>query len=298
MRNIARLELHLVHACNLACESCSHYSNHRLRGILSLEDGDRWMALWSHRLNPAIFALLGGEPTIHPRLTEFIGMARRHWPEAKIQVVTNGFFLERHPNLPRVLAVDPNAVLAISIHGNSPEYWEKFGPQWNLSAKWRSEYGIKVEYWESFGRWTRRYRGYGDTAEPFEDGNPRQSWEICPARYCPQLSEGRIWKCAALAYLHLLDAGYNLGPKWRPYLNYVPLGPDCTDEELNGFFDKEEEFYCGMCPARQERFRLSSPLVHPADSGTTAARPRRLHAGSIPRYVWRRLGFLVRMSMG
>src|SRR5207244_5365780 len=59
------LELHVTHACNLACESCSHYSDHGHRGNLDLAEADRWMAAWSGRLHIEQFNLLGGEPTIH-----------------------------------------------------------------------------------------------------------------------------------------------------------------------------------------------------------------------------------------
>jgi len=55
-----KLELHVAHGCNLSCESCSHYSNHAHSGIVSLEDADHWMALWSNRVSVKRFALLGG----------------------------------------------------------------------------------------------------------------------------------------------------------------------------------------------------------------------------------------------
>lgn len=109
-------------------------------------------------------------------------------------------------------------------------------------------------------RWTRRYKGFGAAMEPFEDGQPRRSWERCPAKYCPQLFEGQIWKCAPLAYLKLQDARHGLSEKWKPYLGYEPLSSDCSDEELNGFFDREEESFCAMCPAEPERFPIPLPL--------------------------------------
>src|SRR4051794_7628507 len=101
---LSLLELHITHACNLTCESCSHYSDHRHSGNLDLAEADRWMAAWSSRLGVRQFNLLGGEPTIHPGLSKFVPLVRRHWPAAHIRIVTNGFFLHRHPQLPEVLA--------------------------------------------------------------------------------------------------------------------------------------------------------------------------------------------------
>src|SRR5438045_65614 len=97
MLNIENLEIHVSHACNLTCEGCSHYSNQGHKGMLSLEEAERWMLLWNRRLRPAILSLLGGEPTLHPRLTEFVILSRRLWPASHLRLVTNGFLLHRHP---------------------------------------------------------------------------------------------------------------------------------------------------------------------------------------------------------
>lgn len=260
MKRIRHLEIHLAHSCNLHCESCSHYSNQGHKGVLSLDDAEHWMQLWNRRVNPHTFSLLGGEPTIHPDLTEFVSMTRRLWPVAHLRLVTNGFFLHRHPALPAVLQHDPNACIYLSIHHDAPEYQEKLKPILALLRSWIRDYGIQVRTYTSFKNWTRVYHGSGSAMEPFNDGQPRQSWERCPAKYCPQLFEGKIWKCGPLAYLKLQDAKYRLSDSWKPYLQYQALEPGCTDMQLAEFFRREEEPSCGMCPANPQRFKLPMPL--------------------------------------
>jgi hypothetical protein len=260
MRVMQNLEIHLVHSCNLTCESCSHYSNQGHKGILALDVADQWMAAWNRRLMPRVFSLLGGEPTIHPNLTEFVALSRRHWPNSQLRIVTNGFFLHRHPDLPLLLRHDPNHMIYISVHHASPEYQEKLQPVFALMNEWIAKYGIRVGQYESHQYWTRRYKGFGAEMEPYEDNNPRSSWQNCPAKYCRQLFEGMLWKCAPLAYLKLQDDKYGLSDKWRPYLDYRALPPDCTDQELNAFFDREEESFCKMCPATPERMNLPLPF--------------------------------------
>ena len=260
MRVIDALEIHLVHSCNLVCESCSHYSDQGLEGIVSLEDADTWMRLWNRRVRPARFSLLGGEPTIHPQLTEFVALSRRHWPEAQLELVTNGFLLHRHPELPRVLADDSNASISVSIHHTGAAYRSKLTPVVELLHDWVRRYGIRVEYRPSHGSWTRRYRSSGAAMQPFDDRQPRRSWENCTAKYCHQLFQGKIWKCPAITYLQLQNAKYGLGETWQPYLRYRPLSPDCTSQQLEAFFGAEHEMCCSMCPAEPEHFALSSPL--------------------------------------
>ena len=255
-----RLELHVTHACNLACESCSHYSNHGHSGNLSLEDAYAWMAPWSRRLTLDRFVLLGGEPSIHPELPSFVPLVRRHWPQARIRIVTNGFFLDRHPDLPRVLAADGNCELALSVHHDAAAYRDRLEPIFDLLETWQRSHSIVVMVWESHTRWTRRYRGFGELMLPFEDGQPRRSWEICPARHCKQLFDGKVWKCPPITYLSMQKRKYDLSPKWDPYLSYQPLELTCSDGELAGFLQREEEPICAMCSAEPRLFALPIPL--------------------------------------
>src|SRR5689334_11898209 len=128
MRAIPNLELHVAHACNLSCESCSHYSNHAHGGVVALEDARRWMASWNSRVRPKVLTLLGGEPTIHPGLPGFVDLAAEHWPGVRLRLVTNGFFLHRHPELPLALKRHGNAYLSLSIHHDDPSYLERVAP--------------------------------------------------------------------------------------------------------------------------------------------------------------------------
>lgn len=254
------LELHVTHACNLACESCSHYSDHGHRGNLDPKEADRWMAAWSGRLRVAHFNLLGGEPTIHPRLAEFVPLVRRHWPDARISIVTNGFFLPRHPDLPAVLRAAGRADIWLSVHHDDAAYTERLRPVREMLANWQRDHGIDVHVRPSLDQWTRRYRGFGADMLPFEDGRPRDSWQICPARWCKQLHDGKIWKCGPLAYLGMQKAKYDLPEQWNPYLRYRPLDPSCSDRDLREFLSLEDEPVCSMCSAEPRRFALPNPM--------------------------------------
>jgi hypothetical protein len=257
---VPRLELHVTHACNLACESCSHYANHGHIGNLDLAEADRWMAAWSRRVAVEELNLLGGEPTIHPRLAEFVVLARRHWPATRISIITNGFFLHRHPDLPRIIAADGNADLVLSIHHDEAGYLARLRPVFELLEAWKRDHGIAVRTWNSHKSWTRRYLGTGAAMLPFEDEQPRRSWEICPSRLCKQLHDGKLWKCAPLAYLGMQKAKYGLSEKWDPYLRYSALDPTCADGDLDRFLALEDEAVCSMCSAEHRRFSLPNPM--------------------------------------
>lgn len=262
---VPHLEIHVTHECNLTCDGCLYYTNHRHTGIIPLDELEKSLAVWSRRLVPKSFAILGGEPCLHRDLTGIVLMARRHWPDpaTKMEVVTNGLLLHLHPDLPKALSAT-NTALYISVHGTaaiSPRYGEMIAKSVALAKAWQQDFGIALEVAEQTN-WYRGYQGVGGDMAPFEDGDPQKSWDNCvTGQHCFQLSEGRIWKCAPLAYLGLQARAFSLSEKWQPYLNYQGLDPACDDAALVEFFNRKAERFCGMCPSNPQPFTKGDPLL-------------------------------------
>lgn len=270
---IKRLEMHVTHACNLSCESCCHYSNHNHKGSIGALEAEVWMSAWRGRFTVNEFVLLGGEPTLNPELLHFFPLVRKYWPEAKLTVITNGFFLHRHPELPQALADCGNAQIALSVHHDSPAYQARIQPVLDLIEKWRQDYGISIVVTASHRQWTRRYRGFGDALMPFEDNDARKSWEICRARDCKQLFDGKLWKCAPIAYLQLQKQKFKISNKWDHYLAYRPLSPTSDDQALIEFIEREDESVCSMCSAKPRKFEPSNPIGSRAQQDRNSSSP-------------------------
>ena len=264
MYDIEQLELHVTHACNFTCEGCSHYSNHGHTGNISLDDCEEWLYGWSKRVKPKTFTILGGEPTLNKDLPEIVYMVRAMFPDPTtgIDVITNATGLHLQPRLPQML-VATGATLAVSIHSTEhPNYIKKFKRGYKLAKKWKHDLGVWVEFWDFTNKeWVIQYKGFGDRMMPYEDNNPRKSWEVCISKYAMQLHEGKLWKCPALAYLPMQAKKYNLSDKWNPYLKYQSLDVDCTDEELEEFLNREDESFCSMCPANRDVYTKPDPTL-------------------------------------
>jgi len=254
------IQLHLTHSCNLTCEGCTHYMNQGHSGSLSLEEAEEWMWKWKKLILPQRFTLMGGEPALNKDLTKFVYLARNMWPNSYIEVISNGFYLYKHPDLCKALK-ETGTVLGVSVHSDSdPEYVEKFKPVYELLRSWMDN-GAPVELRPSIRHWIRQYNGFGDKMEPYEDNDPKNSWKYCVSKLCVQLHEGKLWKCPALAYLPMQAEKYNLNSKWDPYLKYVPLESDCNSKDLRDFFTRRSESFCKMCPAKEEYFTPENPLL-------------------------------------
>ena len=251
---VPKVEMHLAHACNLRCEGCTHYANHRLSGILALAEGAAWLDAWSRRISPVRFSFLGGEPLMNPDVTEFLRLARQLWPHAEIRLVSNGLLLGRREDLWPVLG-ECDIVLTLSIHSTESWYRKRLDPLVARAQAAVREHGFRLDLRNSVDGWYRPYRGSGRYMAPFADGDPAASWRVCSSRHCVTLQDNALWKCPPVAHLPRVVAHLDLDrATWAAPLAYAPLRPDASDDELRAFFARGPEAVCGMCPSRPEYF--------------------------------------------
>lgn len=107
------LEIHIVDHCNLDCIGCSHESPlvpnwfespNKLKRDLSL--------LWNWYQAPLI-KLLGGEPLLHPKISEIISIVKM-MTQSRVRVVTNGILLKKQ--FKRLYGIDE---IHISVYPNT-----------------------------------------------------------------------------------------------------------------------------------------------------------------------------------
>lgn len=244
---INNLEMDIAHVCNLHCRGCSHYSNYTLKGIVDFESGGRWISQWAERITPQRFRMLGGEPMLNPRLCDYVQHAALVWPKARREVVSNGFFVNRHAELYKTLS-DTNTSLAITLHDSSAEYLDRVKIAEIMEHSKHFGFALSVTKGTD-EEFHKLYRGEGPSMKPFDDGDPAASWKACGEKYCPTLHLGKLWKCPPIAFLNTIDARFGLGkqPEWIPYLSHNGLEIDATDEDIFKYLSRPGKV-CGMCP--------------------------------------------------
>lgn len=256
------LEFHAAHACNLSCGQCSHYSNVHTGGIVSVNEAKENFDAWTDRLRPNKFVILGGEPTLNPDLCRILELGRRAFPGARKLLVSNGFFFDRHPDLPKVLC-DHYYKLEVSQHGTSPAYLEKFQSVLETIAKWRRDYPrLTIGVRQSHIGWRRQYNIENGKALPILS-RPRDGWNACIQKRCTQLYKCHLWKCPALAYFSHLERKLKLEtiPDWQLFRDYQACSPTATDIQVKQFFATEQIPQCGLCPSSKIPFNHPDPTV-------------------------------------
>ena len=93
-----RLEINVVHHCNLSCLGCSHLSPRLPKYFLSPDRLSHDLSILSKYCRPEFISLLGGEPLLHPDLIEIINVVRSSGISDRIRVVTNGRLLHKMPD--------------------------------------------------------------------------------------------------------------------------------------------------------------------------------------------------------
>lgn len=92
------VEFHLVDSCNLRCAGCSHYSS-LLNNLTypNIEDIINDLTFLKDKVgnNLKWLRLLGGEPLMHPDISECLMKIRELFPVTNISIVTNGLLLEK-----------------------------------------------------------------------------------------------------------------------------------------------------------------------------------------------------------
>lgn len=90
-------EINIVRHCNLNCKSCSHFSPLASEKYEDPEEYDRHLQRLSELFggHVAHIILLGGEPLLHPQITEFMRIVRAYFPATELFILTNGLLLSQ-----------------------------------------------------------------------------------------------------------------------------------------------------------------------------------------------------------
>ncbi len=88
------IEIQITNHCNLCCNGCSHFSNISDKYELSTEEYRNTILNLVKNFKVQNLCLTGGEPLLHPQLTEFIKISREIEPNVTISIATNGLLIK------------------------------------------------------------------------------------------------------------------------------------------------------------------------------------------------------------
>ncbi|MFC1489243.1 radical SAM protein [Thermodesulfobacteriota bacterium] len=286
---VNNVDIHVINLCNLRCDGCNHLANYGYRGVFSEKDLVEWILPWKDRLFFHRISLLGGEPLLNPELKDICIAYRKLFPdnETKLRVITNGLLIKKCPWL-KELIQEYGIHIQLSLHvlngkKKNEKLIERVMEGVKLLEKWSGETPRPADY-----KWGRPinskekltfqvfYKGKGADIKPFDHDDIVESKKHCTCKTL-QLYKHNLYKCAPIAYIGeaLEKVGAEDDPDWRPYLDYTPLTPDCSDGELADFMKKQPgpDWTCRMCPPFSNVILSTEREVRLADRDFSGLKP-------------------------
>jgi organic radical activating enzyme len=94
MISLKYAEFYITNVCNFNCTGCNRLNNYQFAGHQYWEDYAEQYETWSKLVDIKRITILGGEPTLNPTLKDWMENIRKLWPNAHIELLTNGTRLE------------------------------------------------------------------------------------------------------------------------------------------------------------------------------------------------------------
>ncbi len=95
MRGVAHIDLNITEHCNFSCLNCSHFSPLHKPWFMSLDQIERDLTTLKTVLKTTTLNIVGGEPTLHPKLLEIMRLVKRIRIDEQTHLITNGSLLPR-----------------------------------------------------------------------------------------------------------------------------------------------------------------------------------------------------------
>lgn len=179
------LEFLLTDACNLNCKGCTHFSPIAPKEFLSIDQlYEDAMHLGKVCNDIDNVYLIGGEPLIYPHLPSAMEIMRRAFPDARIQLFTNGIMLPKMSDEFWKAAKDNKILITITRYPINVDY--------DAIEKLCEEKDVEFTYFLDLVKFNYFYRCGLD---PKGSHNPRLSHFKCFNFGCISVKEGKIFPC-------------------------------------------------------------------------------------------------------
>jgi len=234
-------EVHITDHCNLNCKGCAHFSNLCPPTFADIDeftaDMNSMASLFSEVRQ---IYLLGGEPLLHPQLTEFVYAAREAFPRTRIYLMTNGLLVTRMgPEFWESLAKTHTVLLADSYPINLPvDEINKLG----------REHGVEVE-------WTiPREEFFKIPIDPAGGHDAQSSFNRCQGfNNCPIIRNGRIYPCAYTAFADVFRERFDVDTLTLSDADSISIRGDVDGERVIEFLRRPVP-WCANCDMDNREF--------------------------------------------
>lgn len=236
----------LVDHCNLNCKGCDHFCPITDKKFLSVDEYKKDLEQLSRLCNNGerikMAALEGGEPLLHPNITEFLKITRQYCPYAEINLLTNAILLPQMSEEFYLACKENDIILLITKYPIKIDF--------NKIEKLAAKYGVKIVYFNDFDK-----REKTSWKIPFDiEGkqNTQENFLTCfKANNCVVLREGKLYTCPTRAYAYRFNQYFKKNLPLSEY-DYISIYEAKSFGEIIDFLAKPIPF-CKYCDIKNRK---------------------------------------------
>jgi FkbM family methyltransferase len=240
-------DTYISNKCNLRCNQCCHFSPFR-KTIPTKEELIDSYDQWSKRIDPEVISVGGGEPLLHPDFQEVVLAMRRCFPNALIQLITNGMLLPKltDDNIKELFDAGRIA-FRVSRHLNNDVVL-------NRNIERLQSLGMPLDVQNCRVWWSKSF--CTDEQEiPYPANNdPEKIAAKCYGKVAVYL--GNVFYCCLVANTYYAVKEGVLGKEWQFLRQHKPMTLANTQQEILNYITKEFIPECSMCPEDQFTTRV------------------------------------------
>ena len=275
---LASIDYMITSTCNLNCEFCDRFSNFNLSWFEKVEQFEEDLDNLLKTVSFKSFDLMGGEPLLHPKLTDMLKISRKYMLNTFIGTFSNGFLIKDTNLIETLVDIQPSS-LQISIHFKDKE-------QQQIIYSNIKEFILKPFSYEIIDKnnilvdknviihikdqtkhtWNNFYQIIDGKFKPFFDNDPINSYKTC-GHSALLAFKGRLFKCPPISQLRPMAEKYGFleDPDWEQYLKYTGLSFNASKEDYLEFFEKQwkpDPTLCTMCPSSPDKSEKQKIVSH------------------------------------
>lgn len=223
MISVGTLETNIVTHCNNRCCACSHGSPWAEHYYMEPEALERDLKILERIIHCRQFYLLGGEPLLHPKLTELLRVVNRSSIGDETCILTNGSLVD----LMEDAAWDEIDIFQISVY-------PKLDPGLITLAQQKGAQHNAIVGSRPFETFCKQFK-----ADP-----SGKSFYVCPWKdRCLTVHDGYFFRCPQSA----MFAKRFMQLEW--HVDGLPITESLTEEQLGAFLDNKTKplRVCEVC---------------------------------------------------
>ncbi len=189
-----RVEIHIVDHCNLNCRGCDNFSCIAKPFYLDIEDFRKDLTRLREIFSDDVewITLIGGEPLLNEKITEYCRIARDLFPKSLVRIITNGTLLLKKDDSFWDELRDNKITLYVTKYPIEFDY--------DAARAKAEEKGVEFSY--AFESGDALKTMYMTPIDLKGRQNPRISYQLCgKGNKCITLKQGKLYTCELIPNL-------------------------------------------------------------------------------------------------